>query len=108
MALAKVSSVLPGYPTKFGQKIMMVVDWTGPTLYATGGVALAASGLGIGGIDMVFGGVSQSGTYRAEGRVLGSGARASIMVMVFVIATGLEAGAIDLDAEIFRLGILGV
>ena len=108
MAVAKVSNVLPGYPTKWGQKIAQIVDWTGPTLYAAGGMTLLASDLAMGGIDIVLGGVSQSGTYRAEGRAIGTGTRASIKIMVFVIATGLEAGAIHLDAEIFRLCFIGV
>lgn len=107
MAVAKVSNLLFGYPTKFGQKIAMVVDWTGPTLYATGGVAIAAADLAIGGIDAILGGASQSGTYVAVGRALGNGAQKTWKVMVFVASDGAEAGAIDLDAEIFRLAILG-
>lgn len=108
MALAKVTNLLAGYPTKWGQKIAMFVDWTGPTLYATGGVALTAAELGIGGIEGIIGGVSQSGTYFAIGRISQDNAQQSCKILVFQCSDGAEAGAIDLDAEIFRLGIIGV
>lgn len=105
---ASVSNILDGYVTPWGNKKAFFIDWTGPTLYATGGVELAASQLGIGGLDGIIGGASQSGTYFAIGRPLGDGSRQTMKIMVFVAADGAEAGAIDLDAEIFRLGVIGV
>lgn len=107
MADATVSNVLYGYPAPWANKKAFSIDWTGPTLYATGGVTLSASQLGIGGIDMIIGGASQSGTYFAVGRPLGDGSRSSCKIQVFVASSGAEAGAIDLDAEIFRLGVVG-
>jgi hypothetical protein len=108
MADAKISANLVGYPTRVGNKILQAFDWTGPTLYATGGMELNASDMGIGGIDFIIGGASRSGTYFALGRVEGEGANQTVKIMVFVASSGAEAGAIDLDAEIFRLAAMTV
>lgn len=99
---------LLGYPTKWGQKQVETIDYTGPTLYAPGGMSFAASNFGWGGFDSGYGGISQSGNYRAEVRFSGSGAQQTCKIVIFVMATGLEAGAIDLDAEIFRITLIGV
>lgn len=99
---------LLGYPTKFGQKQVETIDYTGPTLYVVGGMEFPASNFGWGGFDSGFGGVSQDGTYRAEIRFEGSGARQVAKIVIFDIATGLEAAAIDLHAQVFRLMFFGV
>lgn len=108
MADATVSANVDGYPTRVANKILQFFDWTGPTLYTPGGMTLNASELGVGGIDGIIGGVSQSGDYFALGSVQGAGAQQSVKILVFVCSSGAEAGAIDLDAEIFRLGAFTV
>ena len=101
-------TILPGYMTKWGNKNVINFDWVGPTLYATGGIEITADELGIGGIDSGFGGASQSGTYIATVRKPSSGAAASVYIMISLAVDGAEAGAIDLDAEIFNLTLVGV
>lgn len=103
-------SPLPGYPTKFGQKVAQVVNWTPGEAYDTGGLAITAAALGIGGLDVVVGGVSVSGTYTAVGRpVTADGAGQTYKLMVFVVATGAQAANdLDISEEEFRLFILGV
>lgn len=103
-------SPLYGYPTKFGQKIAEVVNWVPGELYDTGGLPITAAQMAMGGIEDVIGGVSVSGTYKAEGRpVANEQAGQTYKVMVFVVATGLEAANdLDISTEEFRLFILGV
>lgn len=97
---------LIGYPTKWGNKNCETFDWVPPNPYVVGGVSFPASALGFGGIDSGYGGVSQSGNYRNEIRMTGDGAQQTCKIMVFVVATGLEAAAIDLSAEKFRTTLI--
>ena len=101
-------TIVPGYPTKWGNKNVVSFDWQGPTLYTVGGETITASELGLGGIEGGFGGVSQSGTYSVQVCVSGYGAQSTCKLLIFLTADGAEAGAIDLDAEIFKLTLVGV
>ena len=103
----KIAS-LPGYRTVMGQKQVVCFDWTGPNPYVVGGVTINASQFGMGGFDFASGSVSQSETYQCDIRFSGNGSQPTCKVVVFVIATGLEAGAIDLSAETFRIALTGV
>ena len=98
---------LVGNPTVMGNKKVQTIDWTAPNPYVVGGVSFPASNFNIGGFESGYGSVSQSGNYRAELRFSANGAGPA-KVVVFVMATGLEAGAIDLSAEKFRLTFVGV
>lgn len=99
---------LLGYPTKWGNKNVESIDWVGPVLYAAGGIAFPSGNFGWGAFDSGYGSVSQSGTYSAVIRFSGDGAQISPKVVVFVNATGAEAGALDLSDEVFRLTFVGV
>ena len=109
------------YPTAIGNRKMTIARVVGPASYTqyvaptTGGVDVQAFPEGVKDIDFAIGGVSDSGTYRAEvvqieasdlqGRSLG---RTRLVLMIFVVATGLEAAALaDLDAETFSILIIG-
>lgn len=103
-----MTAPLLGYPTKWANKNVEAIDFAGPDPYVVGGVPLAASDFGWGGFDSGYGSVSQSGTYFAMIRFSADGAQRTAKVLVFVSATGAEAGAIDLSAESFRLNLVGV
>lgn len=99
---------LVGNPTVWGNKKVETFDWVGPTLYTVGGTSFPASNFNWGAFEAGFGGVSQAGTYRAEFRFSGNGAQQTVKIVVFVVATGLQAAAIDLSAQTFRLTLIGV
>lgn len=99
---------LIGHPTLWGITKVESIDWTGPDPYVVGGVSFPASNFGWGAFQSGYGAVSQSGTYRAELRFSNNGAQATAKIVVFVIATGLEAAAISLTAEKFRLTFTGI
>lgn len=111
-------SVLPGYFQDWGTKKVGIVEVYGPTLYAAGGQTITASQFGLGGIEAIITlGRTLSGTYfPAQVQPLPIdaapsvplGAAASFKVPWFVVATGAEAGAIDLSTEIIRLLVIGV
>ena len=108
------------YPTSFGNRRVTIAAVAGPVLYAaytapsTGGQDVQAFPYGVKDIDLAIGGVSNSGLYRAEvvqieastvqGRSLG---RTQVVLKWYVVATGAEAGAIDLSAETVNLLFLG-
>lgn len=121
---------LDGYPDAFGSKRAAVIPHRGPSSYtqitpgaapalATGGDTVSASEAGMKFIDFVAGGLTDSGTYRVEaipttvsgvvaepGRIMG--VKATYRLRWVVVATGAEvAGAVDLDAEIVRLFVIG-
>lgn len=119
---------LPSYPTVIGDRRLAVFPHVGPTLYtpvsngtapalATGGDTVQAVEAGFKTFDVVLGGVTDSGTYRVEAipkavsGVVGTNkfgqATTSYTLRWYVVATGAEAGAIDLDAEIVRLTAIG-
>lgn len=107
MPTPSVINPLIGYPTVVGTKKVQTFDWTAPNPYVVGGVLVYAQPFGWGAFESGYGGVSESGTYWCQVRFSGKGAQTSCKVMVFVTATGLEAAAIDLSAEIFRLNLVG-
>ena len=95
-----------------GSKLEVVLDVTGPSTYATGGVTFSLSNYNVGGIsavEYVGGGVSSDGTYYVHGRTpTGNAAATSSYKLVWtVVATGLEAGAIDLSGSTVRLLVKG-
>lgn len=94
-----------------GAKLEAFVDVTGPSLYATGGVAISATNMTLGGmstIEYVSGGVSSDGTYYVYGRTpTGNRSSASYKLVWTVVATGAEAGAIDLSGSTVRLCVRG-
>lgn len=101
------NSPLIGYPSIFGDRKVIALDWNAPNPYVAGGVSFPAANLGWGGLDAGFGGVSQSGTYFSLIRFSADGSVRTAKVVVYVSATGAEAGAIDLSAEYFRLFFIG-
>lgn len=121
---------LAGYPTSVGSKILSVFPHAGPTLYApvsagtapalsTGGDQVEAREAGLAFFDTVLGGMSDSGTYRVEvvpddrsGTIGQEPPKATpgtptVRLRWIVVATGAQAAAIDLDAEIVRLTAIG-
>ncbi len=100
---------LPGYPTKHRNKNFETIDWVGPEYYLPGGIEFPASNFGWGGFDSGYGQISQSGDYRVEVQFSNYGAVQTVLLVVFVVATGLEvAGSTDLSDEVFRLSLMGV
>ena len=120
-----IQAVLPGYPIYQGSKKISVVDLKGPVSYAGGGETIQAAQFGQGGIDAVeplnkgivtmptaaadsvpeMVALSMSGTYFVTitfGTGTNGDAVTSVTIKWYVTATGVEAGAIDLSAEIVR------
>jgi hypothetical protein len=108
---------LPGYEQPWGSKKAFIGEVFGPTLYAAGGQTINASQLGWGGFDMAMVcGLSVSGVYYGYVQPLPikttpslpQSAVSSFKLMWRVLATGAEAGAIDLSAEVMRFFAIGV
>jgi len=114
---AQQSAPMVGYEQLFGTKKASVFELAGPTLYAPGGQTVNASQFGWGGFDYVSSGMlSYSGTYFVRVQPLPvdaapsaqkNGGNSQVKVVWYVVATGAEAGAINLSAEIVRLLALG-
>ena len=110
MASAAVVSPLVGYPRIIaGGKKFIAFDWTAPNPYVAGGVIVdaQAGGFNWGAFESGQASVAQSNNYWALIRFFGNGAQKQAKIVVYVSATGLEAGAIDLSAEIFRITMVG-
>lgn len=116
-----MSVISKDYPTSWGNVRASIMRVVGPSSYAaytaptTGGQDVQVSGAGgIKTVDFAIGGVSDSGLYRAEvvqieastlnGVSLG---RTLIILKWYVVATGSEAGAIDLSAETVSVLVIG-
>jgi hypothetical protein len=120
---------MDSYPDAWGAHKASVVGHRGPVLYtvvteqsaptlATGGDLLQAVEAGMKLIEFVVGGLTDSGTYRVEtipttvsGVVAAPSqqpvAAATYRLRWVVVATGAEAAAVDLSAEIVRLLVIG-
>ena len=115
---------LDGYPTSFGSSRACVLGIAGPASYtaitpgtapavATGGQSISASSFGMKFFDYAIAGMSDSAVYRVEcipGARSGlgpKGATTTYRLRWVVVATGAEAGAIDLSAEIVRVFAIG-
>lgn len=95
-----------------GSKLVAIVDVTGPSTYATGGVTIDLSNYNLGGmsaVEYVSGGVSSNGTYYVHGVTPTShiGVSSSYLLMWTLVSTGAEAGAIDLSGSTVRLLVYG-
>lgn len=119
---------LPSYPQAVGARMQSVFPHRGPGTYVpvvngtapalpTGGDTVQAVEAGLKTFDAVLGAVSDSGTYRVEaipkavsGNISNNNLgqpTTSFTLRWYVVATGVEAGAIDLSAEIVRLTAFG-
>lgn len=94
-------------PSPIGELFMSAADIKGPNPYAAGGVAISPQNFGLQSFKAVFGAAAQSGNYYAIGRSIAGPGASSIKLQWFVVATGAEAGAIDLSAETVRIVALG-
>ena len=95
-----------------GAKLMAIVDVTGPVLYATGGVTIDLSNYNLGGmsaVEYIGAGTSSNATDYVEGRTPtgNTAATTSYKLVWTVVATGAEAGAIDLSGSTVRLMAYG-
>lgn len=109
------------YPDSFGAHRASIMTVTGPASYAgytapnTGGQLIPIEpNAGMKVADIVLGAVSRAGTHRVEvvqyvaSSVRGvTIPRASVRLKWYVIATGAEAGAVDLSAQKVDLFVLG-
>ena len=106
------NTILPDYPTKVGNKTLVILDHTGPASYATGGETVSAGEWFFSGIDMAkTAPLSMSGTYQVLTLYPAGGTArtTSVKLAWYVVATGLEVGAaVNLSAEHVRVEILGV
>lgn len=112
---------LDGYPTSWGSNRVSVFPVVGPVTYApytapsTGGQDVQVSGpSGVKTVDFAQGAVSVSGLYRAEVVQIEASAlngqtlsRTRLVLKWYVVATGAEAGAVDLSAETVNLLVIG-
>lgn len=112
---------LDGYPTSFGNVRASVFPIAGPNPYApytapsTGGQDVTIMGpSGVKTVDFAIGAVSTDGLHRAEvvqieaANVNGvTVAKAKIILKWYVVATGAEAGAVDLSDTIVNLMVFG-
>lgn len=114
--VAEQLNPLAGYEQLFGSKKVFIGELVGPTLYAAGGVTFNASQLGWGGLELLQGSMSVSGTYYVRVQYLPivaapstfQGAVPTVKIVWIVTATGAEAAAIDLSGEIIRIHAIGV
>jgi hypothetical protein len=121
---------LDGYPTSFGSSRASVFPHQGPVLYAPV-AAGAAPALATGGdlveagpeagmkyFDWVSAGLSDSGTYRVEAAPVAESGdpdnptklgqpSTTYRLRWIVVATGAQAAAVDLSAEVVRLFAIG-
>lgn len=119
-----MSRPLDGYPDSWGAQRASVNGIAGPSSYvaivpgtapavATGGQSINAQQFGLKYFDYVVAGLSDSAVYRVEcipGTRSGlgpKGATTTYTLRWVVVATGAEAGAIDLSAEIVRVLAVG-
>jgi hypothetical protein len=108
-----VKKVIPGYPIyPGGSKKLSIFDYKGLATYAPGGDSFYAKELGEGGIDALVPvgggavGLTFSGTYFVVVKFPATtidDAIDHVTISWWVVATGLECGAIDLSAEVVRL-----
>jgi hypothetical protein len=99
-----------GLVDTWGGKFSDIIDWTGPKLYVPGtGELIPASAFGCpNNLLYADSSVSVSGTYCAICRPYAAGGYTTWYLQILVMATGLEAGAIDLSAEKFKVWGFGV
>lgn len=92
----------------FGGKYYAPIDYSGATSYSTGGDAINPQMFGFNNtILSLYGGTSQSGTYRVSPRALSNGYSAWQLVWI-VASTGVEVSAsTNLSAETVRLTAIG-
>lgn len=109
MAAAGSVTVLKGYRTSFGNKRASVASVVGPASYANpGGQVIYNTSFGTRGIEMVFGGMSVSGTYYVLWQPQSSGPNAKAILRWRVTATNAEvANAVNLSAETVQILVLG-
>lgn len=94
-------------PSPVGELFMSMADVVGPNPYAAGGVAVSPQQFGLQTFKQVIGAVTRSGTYTVESRSISGPGGTSIKLIWAVVATGAEAGAIDLSAETVRIIAFG-
>lgn len=113
---------LDGYPTSFGNQRASIAGVVGPTLYApvvpgatpSGGQIIEAVAFGLKFFDFVIGGLSDSGTYYVQAAPVTptvgapqNSAGPTYRLQWIVVSSGLQAAAIDLDAETVRIMVFG-
>lgn len=114
--VAQSITPLSGFQNYWGDKIVFISEYVGPVLYATGGVQVNASDIGMKGFDAFdVMGLSYSGTYYCHVQYLAVDAAPSdlkgqvqaVKLVWMVLSTNAEAGAIDLSGEIVRFFAAG-
>jgi len=99
---------LKGYPCSMGGKVAKVGFINGPVLYVpgpTGGLPVLDTAFRS--LDFVSAGITRSGLYSVEAQPITIGNGKQWRLRFFVIATGLEAAAINLSAEVVQFLIIG-
>lgn len=103
-------TLLQPYPDRVGRSFTWCGFGTGPASYTggnAGGDAIVLPGYQ-NYIESIFGAISVSGTYRAEGMPSSSGPRPTWKLRYTVVATGAEvANTTNLSAEVFQLSGFG-
>jgi hypothetical protein len=103
---------LAGYNTPFRDKLLGILDHTGPSNYATGGEVIYATDLGLLGIDFAqVAAVSMSGNYTAIVLypVNAFNSCQHINLAWYVYSTGNQAApGTNLSGEHIRLEVIGV
>jgi hypothetical protein len=94
-------------PSPLGELFVSAADIAGINPYAPGGVAVSPQAFALQSFKTALGACSQSGNYFVLARSIAGPGGASIKLQWFVAATGAEAGAIDLSAEIVRIVAIG-
>ncbi len=108
MANATIRKYLNGYPDAVGNKKRVVVLLNGPNPYAAGGVGIPKL-VGVNNIHQIRVTLSNATYFCVPVLVTTNDYAKStdIKLMFFVVATMLEAGAIDLSATIVRVELQG-
>lgn len=93
-----------GYPHSSGAKVECVARVSGVNYTAGTAQTISARALGIDTIEHIIGGMSESGTYIAVGKVSAAGVGS---LHWFTASNGSEATA-DLSAEYVHIRVIGV
>lgn len=108
MANCTINSYLNGYPDSVGNKKRVVVILNGPSLYVAGGIGIPQLAH-VKNIHQVLASINNE-TYEVIPRIHGVkpvGLFSDVKLMFIVLATGAEAGGIDLSATKVRLVVEG-
>jgi hypothetical protein len=97
------------YPQSIGAGKECLGELVGPNPYTVGGDTVDHNAFLFNRfIEHISGGLSNSGTYIMRALKANAGPQTTWKIKIYVVATGAEAGAINLSAERFPVRVRGI